>query len=280
MNYEITCNTQFGSKEIYFDGKPSEEIRNALKALKFRWHGIKKCWYGFADESTLISAILGTNDNETEDPATVTTDGYMGGGAIYGSKSRLGLYGQELKKAIAQDIKKAGIKGVTLSMKNSSLTATVKVSSEDFVSLEEYIKLYEIQYNQYWIEYIDDEGIRTSIHTEKYFNLDSYEEREKIRVSAAELDYKKRTEERLYLNEYYLEKNKQFTPSAMEKIQKINSIITAYHFDESNAMVDYFHTNFYYTLVTVPTKEKETEKIENSLDPDVYCQTMAELMYN
>ena len=258
MNYSITTNHSFNSKEIYFEGKPSEEVRNALKALKFRWHSTKKCWYGFADESTLISAILGTNGDATEDLATVTTDGYMGGGAVYGSKSRLGLYGQELKQAIAQDIKKAGIKGVTLSMKNSSLTATVKVSSEDLVSLEEYIKLYEIQYNQYWIEYINDEGIRTSIHTEKYFNLDSYEEREKIRVSAAELDYKARTEERLHLNEYYLEKNKQFTPSAMERIKKINSIIAAYNFDESNAMVDYFHTNFYYTLVTVPTTTLQT----------------------
>ncbi len=281
MNYEIRTNHSYNSKEIYFDGKPSEEVRNALKGLKFRWHGAKKCWYGFADESTLISAVLGTNeDTEQEDPATVTTDGYMGGGAVYGSKSRLGLYGQDLKKAIQGDIKRAGIKGVTLSMKRNSLTATVKVMSSDFVTLEEYIKAYEIQYSQYWIEYINDEGIRTSIHTEKYFSLDSYEEREKIRISAAELDYKARTEERLYLNEYYLEKNKQFTPSAMEKIQKINSIIAAYNFDESNAMVDYFHTNFYYTLVTVPTKEKEAEKKENTLDPDVYCQTMAELMYN
>lgn len=226
MNYEITNNAQFGSKEIYFDGKPSEEVRNALKALKFRWHGIKKCWYGFADENTLISAILATNEGkEPEDPATVTTDGYMGGGAIYGSKSRLGLYGQELKKAIAQDLKKEGIKGVTLSMKNSSLTATIKVLPSDFISLEEYLN---------------------------NFALESHEEREKIRVSAATLDYKAKTEERLHLNEYFLERNKHLNASASERIRKVNSIIKAYNFDESNAMVDYFHTNFYYTLVTVP----------------------------
>lgn len=42
MTYEIRKNHQFNSAEIYFDGKLSEEVRNALKALKFRWHSVKK----------------------------------------------------------------------------------------------------------------------------------------------------------------------------------------------------------------------------------------------
>lgn len=45
MTYTITNNSQFNSLEIYFDGKPSSAIRDALKELKFRWHGMKKCWY-------------------------------------------------------------------------------------------------------------------------------------------------------------------------------------------------------------------------------------------
>ena len=253
MNYSITTNHSFNSKEIYFEDKPSEEVRNALKALKFRWHSTKKCWYGFADESTLISAILGTNEDEPEDPATVTTDGYMGGGAVYGSKSRLGLYGQELKKAIAQDIKKAGIKGVTLSEKRGNITATINTTPEDFISLDEYIKVFEADRECYWIEYLDDEGRKNTIHRDKLWTLEQ-EEREKIRVSAATLNYEASTKKVMFLNEYYLERNKQFTPSGMAKINKINQIISAYRFDESNAMVDYFHTNFYYTLVTQPKK--------------------------
>ena len=251
MTYEIRDNGEFNSKEIYFDGKPSETVRTALKELHFRWHGKKRCWYGYADESTLISAILGTNgDLEQKEPATVITDGYLGGGAVYGSKSRLGLYGKELKKAIAEDIKKSGIKGVTLSMKNGNITATIRTTPDDFISLEEYIKVYEIQGGQYWIEYTDENGTRTTIHRDKFYALDSFEEREKIRVSAATLDYQTCTTGLTYLNEYYLEKNKHFTAEAMKKVNKINSVISAYRFDESNAMVDYFHTNFYYTLVT------------------------------
>lgn len=57
MKYEINKNEAFNSLEITFDGKPSEEVRNALKALKFRWHGVKKVWYGYAEEETVRTAI-------------------------------------------------------------------------------------------------------------------------------------------------------------------------------------------------------------------------------
>ena len=39
MTYTINTNAEFNSLEIFFDGKPNEAIRNALKELKFRWHG-------------------------------------------------------------------------------------------------------------------------------------------------------------------------------------------------------------------------------------------------
>ena len=36
--------------------------------------------------------------------------------------------------------------------------------------------------------------------------------------------------------------------AGLEKIIKINDIITAYRYDASNSMVDYFDTNFYYDI--------------------------------
>jgi hypothetical protein len=59
MNYTITANPTFNSLEIAFEGKPSEEIRQALKDLRFRWHGVKKVWYGYTDEATARAAIDG-----------------------------------------------------------------------------------------------------------------------------------------------------------------------------------------------------------------------------
>ncbi len=64
MTYSINHNETFGSLEITFDGKPSETVRAALKALRFRWHGVKKLWYGYADEQTARAAIDGAEPVE------------------------------------------------------------------------------------------------------------------------------------------------------------------------------------------------------------------------
>ncbi len=66
MTYTITTNTAFNSIEILFDSKPTEEIRAALKALRFRWHSVKKVWYGYSTEEAVKAAIEGK-------PATKTT---------------------------------------------------------------------------------------------------------------------------------------------------------------------------------------------------------------
>lgn len=59
MTYTIQNNAQYNSLEIFFDGKPNAETRDALKALRFRWHSVKKCWYGYTDEATARAAIDG-----------------------------------------------------------------------------------------------------------------------------------------------------------------------------------------------------------------------------
>lgn len=66
MTYTITNNPQYNSIEVIFDGKPTEEIRNALKALKFRWHSVKKCWYGYSTEEAARAAIEGKEAPKTE----------------------------------------------------------------------------------------------------------------------------------------------------------------------------------------------------------------------
>lgn len=41
----MTFNSQLNGIELVFAGKPTEEIREQLKALGFRWHRQKKLWY-------------------------------------------------------------------------------------------------------------------------------------------------------------------------------------------------------------------------------------------
>lgn len=59
MEYKILVNTKFDSKEVYFDGMPSEAIRNGLKSFKFRWNPKKGCWYGFLGIDELKKILEG-----------------------------------------------------------------------------------------------------------------------------------------------------------------------------------------------------------------------------
>lgn len=259
-NYHITTNYTYNSREITFDGIPAKEVREALKSLKMRWNPKKSCWYGFAQEHEIISAILDNSESETAnddetDGATVYTDGYMGGGAVYGSKSNQPLYGADLSKAIREDIKKAGIKGVSVRCKSysggQSITATVSLPESAFVPEADFIANYEINYHQSWIYYADSCGKVQSVHIEKYFDSDD-ETRKSIKNSAAMYEYDRETRHECQIN--HIDSYKSFTEKTRQLLKKIEAIITAYRYDESNAMVDYFNTNFYFDIVTKPAK--------------------------
>lgn len=71
-NYIISENPQFGSLEITFSEKPAETVREALKALKFRWNGKRGLWYGFADAETVRAALDGESAPATAGKVTET----------------------------------------------------------------------------------------------------------------------------------------------------------------------------------------------------------------
>lgn len=262
-NYEIRENPQFNSREVYFDGKPSRATLDALKALKMRWNHVKTCWYGFAQECDLINAII-TNDRDGEDitgekteGATVYTDGYLGGGAVYGSKSDKHLYGADLSKAIREDIKAAEVKGASVRCKSysggQSITVTLSLPASAYVTKKQFATDYRVPTSASWIYYEDEDGKGQTISISDYYSREiSAEEQEKIRISAAELEYQREAESENDVNYYHIDKYKVYTAETIEIIKKVNSIITAYRYDESNSMVDYYDTNFYYTIYTKP----------------------------
>lgn len=47
-NYEITPGKKEGFIDVTFGAKPNEEVRNQMKAAKFRWSPRFQCWYGQA----------------------------------------------------------------------------------------------------------------------------------------------------------------------------------------------------------------------------------------
>lgn len=251
MTYTIEKNAEYGSLEIYFSDKPNQMIRDALKLLRFRWHNIKKCWYGFADETKLRDAIINASADQN---SVVVTEGYLGAVAVYGTKSNRHLYGSDLSAAIRQEFKAAGLKGVTVKCKTysggQSLTITAKTTDADFVGRDEYIATYRPSYGMGWIPLGDHE----SMHVDEFFALDPNGDGENIRRAAAAYAYKVATTCSQQINHYHLDKYTEYKPAFLEKLRKINEIVTAYHYDDSNSQADYFDTNFYYTICAQPAK--------------------------
>ena len=255
MTYEIRENAQYNSREVYFDGKPAAETREALKALKMRWNPKKSCWYGYAAEHEIIAAIQGAELKASPDEgATVYTDGYMGGGAVYGAKSGANLYGADLAAAIRADLKAAGIKGVTVRCKTysggQSVTVTAIIERSDLVQnyrIDDCDLLHYLNYHgafdgERWVYYSKDLD-----EPEKWAELAE-------KVSAYEINKYSKAQN---INHYHIENYHEIGAAFIAKLKKIRDIITAYRYDDSNSMVDYFDTNFYYDIDTKPGKSWE-----------------------
>ena len=261
-NYTITENPIFNSREVTFDTKPARAILDAMKALGMRWNHKKSCWYGFATERELINAILENGTGEDilgeETTPTVHTDGYLGGGAVYGSKSRQYLHGADLSKAIRDDLKSGGINNVSVRCKTyaggQSITVTVIFQPEDLADPADFLRDFRIIAGQAWIQTGSD-----CIHVDHYFSATA-EEQHAIRYAAAKYDYTKYATTAQTLNHYHMGNyTSVFSEVFMAKLSRIQAVIKAYHYDESNAMVDYFDTNFYYDIVTKPATDIQPE---------------------
>ena len=53
---ELVLNKEHNGIELYFGEKPSKNIIDMLKANKFRWHSIKKCWFAKNTENNMLVA--------------------------------------------------------------------------------------------------------------------------------------------------------------------------------------------------------------------------------
>lgn len=78
MTFTINQNKQFNSLEIEFNERPSVKVREALKSLRFRWHSIKKVWYGYSDVETVTNAINAAENNVKSEPKSKTQKNKFG----------------------------------------------------------------------------------------------------------------------------------------------------------------------------------------------------------
>lgn len=53
---KVLLNNELNGVELYFNGKPSQEIREEMKDNGFRWNGKKVCWYAKQNNKTMVLA--------------------------------------------------------------------------------------------------------------------------------------------------------------------------------------------------------------------------------
>ena len=69
--FTISDNVEHGSLEISFENKPSDEVRQVLKENKFRWHKVKKVWFGYTDRHTITDALHAAYEAEAKPAESV-----------------------------------------------------------------------------------------------------------------------------------------------------------------------------------------------------------------
>lgn len=249
MNYTITPNAAYNSLEISFDGKPAEAVRDAMKALKFRWHAAKKVWYGYADEETARAAIEGKtaeSKNAGKKPAKINLDGL--------ENNKKTTYGADFAAVLRADLKARGVKGVTIRAGRGgwtdSITATITLTAEDFRSAEEaaardgwrtFFRRQEygvtvggVYYHAAGENAIDSGSSYTDNGLESNFPILRSFWREQIAALNS-------------VNHYHLEPSNypELTTAAFERVDAIVKIIQSYNWDNSDSQSDYFDVGFY-----------------------------------
>lgn len=182
-----------------------------------------------------------------------TEPGYMGATKWVGDKSHQHLYGKDLASAIRQDLKDNGIRGCTVrsgkATHTTTITVTVKGMPSDKLTYNEFLKTNwedvafgygsRFWFNDGYVEHID------------YLNLDP-QTKEEITRKIYDTMVGNKKEFNIYTHRVNYETyGCMFKKEFINKLEKINEIVLEYNYDDSNGMVDYFETNFYYDIVAV-----------------------------
>ena len=233
-NYEIRSNATYNSQEVFFTGKPDEATRTTLKSIGFKWNPKKSCWYGFADPDQITAALEGTTAPVKEvKKATEVIN-------LDNIQSLPCLYGSELTAAIREDLKKRGVKGVTVrGRRGSGITVTIKATADDIASVEEM----KTRYNYSHFTCDADRGFYNGSRWIYNFYDLSEEERQ--------TEYNNNIMHQLKsvnsFSVYHHERNEcpELTTAFYNKCLAVYKIANQWNYDNSDIMTDYFDRGYY-----------------------------------
>lgn len=188
---------------------------------------------------------------------TVASDGYLGAIKTTGSKSVVYLRDAELSKQIRQalqavlapELSKSDVKVRKESYSlGRTIHITLRLDKNKYAPTRDEFKqmiVDNVKRGKYtWIRTEDGKDI---FH-EAYGNM-TEDEKRKVEQATAEQqavwNYDRDTTD---INQYHIDNEEMLNDEGKEIVRVANQVIKAFNYDDSNAQVDYFDTNFYYDL--------------------------------
>lgn len=192
-----------------------------------------------------------------KDYTTKASEGYLGATKLTGSKSHEYLSDAELSRNIKQalqailapELSKSDVKVKKESYSmGRSIYITLRLDKAKYAPTRDEYKANiaeEVKRDRYnWIK----DGNGKDVFHEDYWKMNE-EERLKAEEETAEQqavwNYDREEHD---INQYNLDREDLLNEEGRKIFEVANQVIKAYNYDDSNAQVDYFDTNFYYHL--------------------------------
>lgn len=188
---------------------------------------------------------------------TVASDGYLGAIKTTGSKSVIYLRDAELSKQIRQALQEVlapelSKSDVKVRKESYSMGRTIHITlrldkSKYAPTRDEYKQMIvdNVKRRKYtWIRTEDGKDI---FH-EAYNNMTEDEKRKVEQATAEQYAVWNYDRDTTDINQYHIDNEEMLNDEGKEIVRVANQVIKAFNYDDSNAQVDYFDTNFYYNL--------------------------------
>lgn len=188
---------------------------------------------------------------------TEASDGYLGAIKTTGSKSRLYLGDAELSKQIRQALQQVlapelSKSDVRVRKESYSMGRTIHITlrldkGKYAPTRDEYKQsvVDNVKRRKYtWIR----TGDGKDIFHEAYDKMTEDEKRKVEQATAEQYAVWNYDRDTTDINHYHIDKEDMLNDDGKEIVKVANQVIRAFNYDDSNAMVDYFDTNFYYNL--------------------------------
>jgi len=188
---------------------------------------------------------------------TVASDGYLGAIKTTGSKSAIYLRDAELSKQIRQALQQVlapelSKSDVKVRKESYSLGRTIHITlrldkSKYAPTRDEFKQMIvdNVKRRKYtWLRTEDGKDI---FH-EAYNNMTEDEKRKVEQATAEQYAVWNYDRDTTDINQYHIDNEEMLNDEGKEIVRVANQVVKAFNYDDSNAQVDYFDTNFYYDL--------------------------------